>query len=363
MYQEALGKPVNDAGDLYGYKGVNIVDGRDSSQKPIVPVAPLAQQPDITGQMAQLKKAQLAAAMAGLDKQKNASLSNLSAEKATIAPAYQKSKIAADVTAQQGARSFDEYMAQRGGGISGNNKSGIAGQGTLLNTIAYQGQKGALDQAEASAISDNARRVTGVNNAYESDVQGANAGVEAQHLQSYINQLNQDRTFNYGVSRDNVIDNRYADETAYGRGRDTVIDNRYANETAYGRGRDTIVDNRYTDETAYSRNQDALNRVIAAQQLAASQAKASAARAKVPAGTKGVDGGKYSDTSTASLKTKMDAALADGASVGELLYELNSMDEDGSAYLKNVDMGYLKSYLESKRQTMTDLRRSQGGGI
>jgi hypothetical protein len=271
MYQEALGKPVNDAGDLYGYKGVNIVDGRDSSQKPIVPVAPLAQQPDITGQMAQLKKAQLAAAMAGLDKQKNASLSNLSAEKSTIEPAYQKQKIAADVTAQQGARSFDEYMAQRGGGISGNNKSGIAGQGTLLNTIAYQGQKGALDQAEASAISDNARRVTGVENAYQSDVQGANAGVEAQYLQAYINQVNQDRQFN---QQDNQFNQNFGlQKDQYQSGLDQWQKSFDTGNSQWGKTFDQ-------GNSQFAQNYDLQNRQLAAeQQNQALNRAASAARA------------------------------------------------------------------------------------
>ena len=146
----------------------------------------------ILSPLEQLKKAQLAQTMAGLDKSKNASLSNLSAEKATIEPAYQKQKIAADVTAQQGERSFSEYMAQRGGGAG---KSGIAGQGTLMNNIAYQGQVGSLNQAEAGAISDNARRVTDIGNAYNSDVAGANSGVEAQYLQNVISQQNADRSF------------------------------------------------------------------------------------------------------------------------------------------------------------------------
>lgn len=173
--------------------------------------AQLKSQADTKANMEALKQAQLQASIAGLDKSKNASLSNLSAEKATIEPQYQKQKMQAGVTAKQTARSFDEYMAQRGGGIAGNNKSGIAGQGTLMNNLGYQGQVGALNQAEAGAITDNARRVTGVQNAYESDVQSAQAGIQAQHLQNYINQMNQDRQFeqsqsqfdqNFGLQRD-----------------------------------------------------------------------------------------------------------------------------------------------------------------
>jgi len=146
---------------------------------------------DYTSQIEDLKKAQLSQSMSTLDKQRNSSISNLSAEKATIEPSYQKAKTQAGVTAKQTARSFDEYMAQRGG-----SKSGISGQGTLLNNVAYQGAMGKLNEAESSAIADNARRVTDVNNAYESDLVGARAGIEAQALQNYINQMNLDRTYN-----------------------------------------------------------------------------------------------------------------------------------------------------------------------
>lgn len=157
--------------------------------------ARLKTQADTKANMEGLKQAQLQASMAGLGKARDSSLSNLSAEKATIEPQYQKQKMQANVTAKQTARSFDEYMAQRGGGVAGDNKSGIGGQGTMLNLMGYQGQKGALDQAEAGAITDNARRVTDVGNNYESDVVGAEAGIQSQYLQNYINQMNQDKQF------------------------------------------------------------------------------------------------------------------------------------------------------------------------
>lgn len=72
---------------------------------------------------------------------------------------------------------------------------------------------------------------------------------------------------------------------------------------------------------------------------------------------------KYSNSSTASMKDKMDSALANGAPPAELLYELQGMVDDGTTDLKNVDVEYLRSYLEGKVPTISDLRRSQGGGI
>ncbi len=49
-----------------------------------------------------------------------------------------------------------------------------------------------------------------------------------------------DRSFGYGVHRDQVADERYADELAYGRGRDALADQRYDDERAYERGQDAI---------------------------------------------------------------------------------------------------------------------------
>ena len=173
-------------------------------------------------QLTALKDAQLKASMAGLDKSKNASLSNLSAEKAKIEPAYQKEKMQAGVTAQQTAKSFSEYMAQRGGGAGA---SGIGGQGELLNNMAYQKQYGELGQAETGALTENARRVTDVGNAYNSDVQGANANVESQYLQNYITQMNADRAYqsqqdqfnkSYGLQEAGLTGNYQGNQTMQG---------------------------------------------------------------------------------------------------------------------------------------------------
>ena len=58
-----------------------------------------------------------------------------------------------------------------------------------------QGNIGALDRQEQSAIDAIARDRTGVLNSYEQDVVSANADIDAQGLQAYIDQMNADRTF------------------------------------------------------------------------------------------------------------------------------------------------------------------------
>lgn len=77
-------------------------------------------------------------------------------------------------------------------------------------------------------------------------------GMENQNYNQYLDRLNQfntDRNFQYGVNRDAVSDQRYADEWQYQKDRDTVADQRYSNETAYGKERDALSRNRYDAET------------------------------------------------------------------------------------------------------------------
>ena len=324
MYQQALGAPVNDAGDLNQYNGVKLETGGY--------LKPQSQDYSTAAQMEQLKQAQIKAAMAALDKQRNSSLSNLTAERATIEPEYQKQKMQAGVTARQTARSFDEYMAQRGG-----NRSGIAGQGTLMNNMAYQGQVGALNQGEASAISDNARRVTDVNNAYQSDVAAANAGAEASYLQNYINQMNADRTFNQNDLQANRSHGLQA--LSAKQQQDAQLWEQQFKEKGFS-----------ADE-AYRMAQLKMQQ----EQAAADNQYRYAAlnRSSSGGGSGGSEGSgstvKYSDSSTLSMKNKLDSALANGATVDELISELDGFIEDGSAKLGKYDIDYLKSYLEGKR--------------
>lgn len=171
-------------------------------------------QSSISSQLEQLKKAQLAATMAGLDKSKNASLSNLSAESAKIDPQYYAARNTASTQSQLGAKNFSEYMAQRG-----QTNSGVASQGEIANNVSLQGNLGSLNTQQMADNSDIARRTTGVNNAYESDVAGANANVESQYLQNYIAQMNADRGF--GLQEAGITGNYNGQQTMQARQYDT----------------------------------------------------------------------------------------------------------------------------------------------
>ncbi len=121
------------------------------------------------------------AAISALGKSKDAALSNLGNEKSAIQPKYydQRNQVAAG--AQQQARNFAEYMANRGGSSSGANA-----QATLSNNMVTQANQGSLGRQEAQAYTDIERRTTDVNNAYESDVASTTANVEADKMQALL---------------------------------------------------------------------------------------------------------------------------------------------------------------------------------
>jgi len=177
-----------------------------------------------------MKQYQMQQNAAGLDKARNTSLANLSAEREKIAPTYYNNRAKTSTASQLGAKSLAEFMANRG-----QSSSGMAAQSELNRNMQLQGDIGNLNIQEQGAFNDNSRRVTDTNNAYNSDLASSNAGIEASAMQQLIqarqmeeaqriSQMNADRGFDYQVSRDTVGDNRYATETAYNQGRDNVQD-------------------------------------------------------------------------------------------------------------------------------------------
>lgn len=150
---------------------------------------PLAQQQQ-QAYIERLNEAKKAQTLAALDKSRQAALSNLSSEKSAIQPKYydQRNQVAAG--SQQQARNFAEFMANRGG-----TRSGVAAQAELSRTGTLQGNLGTLGRQEAQAYQDIERRTSGIQNAYQSDVAAAEAGMQAERMQTLINQMNQDKQF------------------------------------------------------------------------------------------------------------------------------------------------------------------------
>lgn len=121
------------------------------------------------------------ASLSALQKSHDQSLSNMGAEKSAIEPKYydQRNQVAAG--AQQQARNFAEYMANRGGSSAGSNA-----QAELTRNIGTQGNLGALGQQEAAAYTDIERRTSDVNNAYQSDVATTTANAEADKMSALL---------------------------------------------------------------------------------------------------------------------------------------------------------------------------------
>lgn len=130
-----------------------------------------------------LKEQQQKKAMADLKNQQNQSLSNLSAEEATIKPTYYKKKDTANVQNQIASKNFAEYLAN-----SGRSNSGIGAQYEMSRQATLQRNLNDLNTEEASAIADINRRRTDVNNAYESGLASANAQIEADYITNLLNE-------------------------------------------------------------------------------------------------------------------------------------------------------------------------------
>lgn len=138
----------------------------------------------------QLNNAKQQAILAQLEKSRQGALSGLQQERSTIQPKYAEQRGQVAAGSQQQARNFAEFMAARGG-----TSSGAAAQAELGRLGTLQGNLGSLGRQETAAFGDIARRESDIGTAYQSDVAGATAGIEADRMQALINQQNLDRQF------------------------------------------------------------------------------------------------------------------------------------------------------------------------
>lgn len=142
----------------------------------------LAPQPrDYSEEIRNLAEAQRQAQLAALEKSRQQALSNLSVEKASIAPTYYNARNQVASQNKQSARNFAEYMANRG-----LTRSGAGAQAEIARNVAYQSNMSALGQQEAQAYQDIARRESDIENAYLSDKASINANIDANMLNQLI---------------------------------------------------------------------------------------------------------------------------------------------------------------------------------
>lgn len=164
-------------------------------QQPTVTIPQQVQQPVYAGpSVAQLNQMlaqqQERARIAELERARQASLSALQAEQATIEPQYAEARRQTRATSARGAQQFADYLASRGLAAGGG-----AALGETRRLGALQGALGGLEQQETAALGDVERRRSGIQTGFESDVAAARAGIQAQALQNAIEQSNLDRTF------------------------------------------------------------------------------------------------------------------------------------------------------------------------
>jgi len=203
-------------------------NGYNQPTQQMQPQQPQAYNP--TNDINAMKEYQKQQAIAGLDKARNNSLSNLSADRKKIAPTYYNKRAETSTSSQLGAKNLAEFMANRN-----QSSSGFANQSELNRGMQLQSDIGNWKTQEQGAFNDNTRSVTNTNNAYESDLASSNAGIEASAMQQMIqanqlaeaqriSQANTDRSYNYQVGRDTISDTNYNNQTTYTQGRDTIND-------------------------------------------------------------------------------------------------------------------------------------------
>lgn len=144
---------------------------------------------DPTEYINQLKEAQRRSRIASLDKARSSALSSLEDEKAAVAPTYYDKRNQAAAASDVGAMNFAQHMAARG------IKGAAGAMPEIYRNAGLQGQIGALDRAEASALAGIERQRSNVEAGYASDVAAAEADVESQAMQNIINQWNQNRQY------------------------------------------------------------------------------------------------------------------------------------------------------------------------
>lgn len=135
------------------------------------------------------KNARIASMLASLDKMYEAQLEAIAEEEAGVRPRYYDERNRIQGQSDVNALNFAQYMAGRG--IQGS----AGGMNELYRNAALQGELGRLSRQEQATYDALARDRARLKNAYESDKVLAASDIEAQGLQSLINQMNADRAF------------------------------------------------------------------------------------------------------------------------------------------------------------------------
>lgn len=135
-----------------------------------------------------LSRAQQKTQIAQLKQARDKALANLDVQEQEIKPTYQTARNQTSATSQSGARSFNEYLANRG-----LTNSGASAQGEINRLSSLQNSLGNIDTAEANAYRDIANQRTAVENDYVAGVANANNAIAQEYYNNLLNYNQQQR--------------------------------------------------------------------------------------------------------------------------------------------------------------------------
>ena len=137
-----------------------------------------------------LTQAQRQAQVDALKAARTTALANLDAQEQTIKPYYETARNQTAAASQQGARSFAEYLANRG-----LTNSGAAAQGETNRLSALTNNLGTINNAEANAYRDIANQRTQVENNYAANLANANNSITQDYYNNLLNYNEQQRQY------------------------------------------------------------------------------------------------------------------------------------------------------------------------
>lgn len=121
-------------------------------------------------------------------------LANLDVQEQAIKPMYENARNQTSAASQQGARSFAEYLANRG-----LTNSGAAAQGEINRLSQLNNNLGNLNTAEANAYRDIANQRTQVENDYAAGLANANNAITTNYYNNLLNYNQAQRQYLQGL--------------------------------------------------------------------------------------------------------------------------------------------------------------------
>lgn len=135
-----------------------------------------------------LKRLQQKATANELKAQKEKTLQALAERESAVKPTYQNQRNLASANSQKGARSFSEYLANRG-----LTNSGASAQGEMNRLSTLQNTLGTIDTNETNELNEIARARANAESDYASNLATANSKIEAEYFNNLLQENQRQR--------------------------------------------------------------------------------------------------------------------------------------------------------------------------